>query len=179
MASGREERVSSRYAFQGKLVSLRVDTVRLSNGADREREVVEHPGAVAVLPVLPNGDLVLVRQYRHAVGRMLLEVPAGTREPGEPPEETARRELAEETGYRAGRLEPLTRFFVSPGWADEELVAYVATDLVAGTARPADDEGLDVVTLGPDAIDRMIADGEIADAKTLLCLEIHRRRAGR
>lgn len=137
-----EETVSSQRMFDGRLIGVRVDTVRLPDGSERRREVAEHPGAVAILPVLPGGELVLIRQYRHAVGRPLLEVPAGTREPDESTEACARRELAEETGYRGGRVRELVRFYVSPGWANEELVTYVATDLEPGSARPEDDERL-------------------------------------
>jgi ADP-ribose pyrophosphatase len=147
-----------------------VDNVRLGNGSVREREVVEHPGAVAVLPLLPGGRVVLVRQYRHAVGRTLLEVPAGTREPGEEPEETARRELEEETGYRAGSLEFLVRFFASPGWAAEELEVYVARDPEPGASRQEADEDLSLVEVSLDGFESLIASGEIADAKTILTL---------
>lgn len=163
-----EELVSSRRVFEGKLINVRVDTVRLANQAERPREVVEHPGAVAVLPVRPNGDLVLVRQYRYAIGRAILEVPAGTREPDEPTETTARRELAEETGYQTSSLEELVRFFVSPGWANEELVVYLARDVQGGVARPEDDEDIEVVTVHPSDIPSLIASGEIADSKTII-----------
>jgi 8-oxo-dGTP pyrophosphatase MutT (NUDIX family) len=114
-----------------------------------------------------------VRQYRHAVGRTLLEVPAGTREPDESTEACAHRELAEETGYRARDLRELVRFFVSPGWANEELVAYVATNLEPGAPRPEDDEQLDVVTVRPDDVPGLVASGEIGDAKTIIALLAH------
>ncbi len=165
-----EELVASEVAFAGRLLRLRVDTVRLSGGRVSRREVVEHPGAVAVLPVLPSGEIVLVRQYRHAVGRTLLEVPAGTREPVEPPEECARRELLEETGYEAGVLRELARFYVSPGWASEELIVYLATDLVARQARPADDEWIAVERVAPEQVLELIRRRDIADAKTLIAV---------
>ncbi|HET9014713.1 MAG TPA: NUDIX hydrolase [Thermomicrobiaceae bacterium] len=162
--------VGSERVFDGRLIGVRVDTVRLPDGSLRQREVAEHPGAVAILPVLPEGEVVLVRQYRHAVGRTLLEVPAGTREPDERTDACARRELAEETGYRAGSLRELVRFYVSPGWANEELVVYVATDLTAGEARPEDDERLEVVPVRPEDVPPLIAAGEIGDAKTIVAL---------
>jgi len=168
-----EQPVSSRVAFQGRLIRVRVDQVRTPDGQEHTREVAEHPGAVAILPVLPSGQLVLVRQYRHAVGRTLLEVPAGTREPGESPLATAQRELFEETGYQAARFEELARFYVSPGWANEELIVYRAVGLRAGAARPADDERIDVVIVDPEALPRLVRQREIADAKTLVALGVH------
>jgi len=120
--------------------------------------------------VLTDGTLVLVRQYRHAIGRALLEIPAGTREPGEDAETCARRELAEETGYRTEALWELVRFYVSPGWADEELIVYVADDLQPGAMHPADDERLEVVPVRPDEVPGLIARGEIADSKSVVAL---------
>mgnify|MGYP001050168324 CR=1 FL=1 len=165
-----EERVTSEVAFAGTLLRLRVDTVRLPNGEVGRREVVEHPGAVAVLPVLSSGELVLVRQYRYAVERILLEVPAGTRQPGESPEQCARRELLEETGYQAEALRELARFYVSPGWTNEELVIYVATGLVAGKAAPTDDERIEIERARPEHVVELIRQGWIADAKSLVAV---------
>lgn len=165
-----EEVISSERPFTGKLIRVRVDTVRLPGGQVRSREVVEHPGAVGILPVLPGGEMVLVRQYRHAVKRTLLEIPAGTREPDEGPEACALRELEEETGYRAQGVRELIRFFVSPGWANEELIVYVATDVAPGPARPEDDERLDVVHVRPEDVPALIQRGEIADSKTIICM---------
>ncbi|MDI3340840.1 MAG: NUDIX hydrolase [Sphaerobacter sp.] len=162
--------VRSERPFSGRLIRVRVDTVRLADGSERQREVVEHPGAVGILPVLNDGALVLVRQYRHAVGRTLLEIPAGTREPGEDAEACAHRELAEETGYRAGELRELVRFYVSPGWADEELIVYLADDLEPGSAHPAEDERLSLVEVRPEEVGRLIRQGQIADSKTIVAL---------
>ena len=170
-----EQRISSERAFDGKLVKVRVDKVRLPSGREATREVVEHPGAVAILPVTGAGKLVLVRQFRYAVGRSLLEVPAGTREPGEPDEETARRELHEEVGYEAGTIELLARFFISPGWCNEELVAYRATNLREIGAKPEQDEDLTIVEVDPSDIPSLIASGEIADAKTITAVLAHLR----
>jgi ADP-ribose pyrophosphatase len=168
-----EERISSKQVFDGRLIKTRVDTVRLPSGREATREVVEHPGAVAILPVTDAGKLILVRQFRYAVGRSLLEVPAGTREPGEPDEETARRELHEEVGLEAGTIELLARFFVSPGWCNEELIAYRATQLREIGAQPEQDEDLEIVEVDPTDIPGLIAGGEIADAKTITAVQAH------
>lgn len=162
--------LSSEQVFDGDLIQVKVDTVLFPNGNQRTRETAHHPGAVAILPVLPDGRMVLVRQYRYATGRSLLEVPAGTLDPGESPEACALRELAEETGYRTGRLSKLCQFYCSPGWADEVLHAFVATDLTAGDASPEEDEDLNIVEIQPEDVQRLIEQGEIADAKTIVSL---------
>jgi 8-oxo-dGTP pyrophosphatase MutT (NUDIX family) len=165
-----EEVIESRRVFEGRLISVRVDTVRMPDGSDHVREVVEHPGAVAIVPVLPNGDLVLVRQYRHAVGLRTLELPAGTREVGEDPLQTAIRELREETGCRAGSMTELVRFYVSPGWATEELIVYVARDIVSGTAQTEEDEDLVLETMSASEVIGQILHGDISDSKTIVGL---------
>lgn len=162
-----DEVLHSELVFDGRLIDVRVDTVRLADGQVHQREVVEHPGAVAVLAALPSGELILVRQYRHAVGRVLLELPAGTREPGEGPEACALRELAEETGYQAASVRELVRFFVSPGWANEELIVYVADGVRTGAAQPEADEQIEVVPVRPETVPDLIRRGEIADSKTV------------
>jgi len=162
--------ISSHQVFDGGLIQVKVDTVLFPNGNQRERETVHHPGAVAILPVLPDGKMVLVRQYRYATGRPLLEVPAGTLDPGESPDACALRELAEETGYQTKSLRRLCQFYCSPGWADEVLYAFVATDLVNGESSPEEDEDLELVEVAPDDVQRLIAQGEIADAKTIVSL---------
>lgn len=162
--------ISSQQVFDGDLIQVKVDTVLFPNGNQRTRETAQHPGAVAILPVLPDGRMVLVRQYRYAVGRPLLEVPAGTLDSGESPEACALRELAEETGYRSTNLRKLCQFYCSPGWADEILHVFVATDLVSGASSPEEDEDLELVEIAPDDVQRLIAQGEIADAKTIVSL---------
>jgi ADP-ribose pyrophosphatase len=168
-----ETRLSSEQVFSGKLVRVRVDQVRLANGRETQREVVEHPGAVAILPVAADGTLVLVRQFRYAVGKTLLEVPAGTREPNEPAEECAVRELREETGLAAREVQLLTRFYVSPGWCTEELVIFRATQLREVGAAPEGDEILRVERVRPEQVRDLIAAGDIADAKTITALLAH------
>lgn len=171
-----EKRIASETVFHGKLVNVRVDRVELPSGRVGVREVVEHPGAVAILPVTDDGRLVLVRQFRYAIGRELLEVPAGTREPNEEPRATAIRELHEEVGLEAARVEPLVRFLISPGWCNEELIAYRATGLRDIGAAPELDEEIEVVYVAPEDVDGLIASGEIADAKTITAIFAHLRR---
>jgi ADP-ribose pyrophosphatase len=171
-----EERIASERVFDGKLVAVRVDRVRMPSGREATREVVEHPGAVAVLPVLDDGRLVLVRQYRYAIDRTLLEVPAGTREPGESAEACAVRELREEVGLEANRVEELTRFFVSPGWCNEELIVYRAIGLRDVGASPAPDEDLEIVRIDPADAPELMRRGEIGDAKTMTAILAHLRR---
>ncbi|MEX2426454.1 MAG: NUDIX hydrolase [Thermomicrobiaceae bacterium] len=163
----------STYAFEGKLINVRIDTVELPNGNRREREIVEHPGAVAVVPVLDDGRIALVRQYRPAVGRGMLELPAGTVEPGENATSTAQRELEEETGLRAGSMARLVQFFTSPGWCNEELVLFVATNISHGQRSPEDDEDIDVELVARGDIPRLFREGMVADAKTMVGLSIY------
>jgi ADP-ribose pyrophosphatase len=168
-----ERQINSSESFRGRLITVRVDEVELENGHRTHREVVEHPGAVAIVPVLGSGEIVLVRQFRYAVDRTLLELPAGTREPDEAAGQTAARELREETGYAAGHWELLTRFFVSPGWCNEELIIYRARELTALDANLEEDEQVEVVAVRPYEIMGLMRDGEIADAKTVTGLLLH------
>lgn len=157
----------SETVHEGKLLTVRVDTVRLPSGNERGREVVVHPGAIALVPLLDDGRVVLVRQWRHAVGQVLLEVPAGTREPGEDPAATAARELAEETGYTAREIVPLGAFFTAPGFCTENIHVYLATGLTAGDATPEDDEGITLAHLPLADLPAAIARGDIRDAKSI------------
>lgn len=168
-----EERIGGEYPYRGKVINVRVDSVRLESGRETVREVVEHPGAVAILPVLEDGSMLLVRQYRYAVGRELLEVPAGTREPDESAEECALREIEEEVGFRAGRIKMLSTFFISPGWCNEEMVIYRAWDLQDSNVSPDDDEVIDVVSVAPEDVPGLITSGQVADAKTIMALTLH------
>ncbi len=137
------------------------------------RDVVVHPGAVVILPVLANGNIVMIRNYRWSVGHQLWELPAGTREPNESPEQTARRELKEETGYRAGRLQPLATFFTSPGIMTEEMLAFVATDLTPSKPSLQGDERIVVEVVDAAVLrDRLVA-GDLHDGKTMAALGIY------
>jgi ADP-ribose pyrophosphatase len=170
-----ETTVASEVRFSGRILRLRVDRVRLPDGRTAEREVVEHPGAVAVLPVTGEGRAVLVWQYRHSAGEAVLEIPAGKLDPGETPEACARRELAEETGYSAGRLTWLGRMLPSPGFSGEWLSLYLATDLSPGAARPDADEFLTVVEATAAEVDALLAGGGVRDLKTFAALSHWRR----
>ena len=141
-----------------------------SAGGTVQREIVRHPGSVVILPVLDDGRICLIRNYRPSVDQRLIELPAGTREPGEPPEETAARELEEETGYRAGRIERITSFLAAPGILDEEMILYRAEQLTAGPPRREPGEEMENLLVTMAEAHAMIDRGEIRDAKTLLGL---------
>ncbi len=165
-----EEVIRSERIFQGRVVNLRVDTVRLPNGRISQREIVEHRGAVAIVPMLDDDTVLMIRQYRLAVNAVLLEVPAGTLEPGEPPERCAARELEEETGHRAGTLQPLFSQYLAPGYSQEILHVFLARDLHPTSQQTEEDENVEVVPMPlQEAVDRVLS-GEIKDAKTIAAL---------
>lgn len=143
---------------------------RAADGSRHVREIVRHPGAVAIVPLLDDGRVCLLHNDRCGVGRELIELPAGTLEPGEEPLAAAERELAEETGYRAGRMELLAEFYTSPGILDERMYLYVATELTAGPAAPEPGERLRPSAVAWDEAMAMLRRGEIRDAKTLVGL---------
>jgi ADP-ribose pyrophosphatase len=170
MAEPAEQVIDSQSIYSGRIVRLRLDTVRLPDGTTTVREIISTPGAVVIVPLTEDGQVRMVRQYRPAAGEYLLELPAGTLEPGESPEEAAPRELAEETGDRAGRWRRLAGFYTVPGICDEYLHLFLATGLARGDARPESDEFIEVMTLPlPVALD-MVARSEIRDAKTMIGL---------
>jgi len=145
----------------------------MPDGTEHPRDVVRHPGAVVVLPILDDGRVCLVKNYRVAVDETLIELPAGTLEPDEDPATTARRELAEETGYRAGQIEHLADFYMSPGILDEEMHLFLATSLQAGnTALEPGEEIQTMLSTRQEAIE-MVRDGRIHDSKTMLGLLYH------
>lgn len=173
----REEIVRRERLFAGKLLKLERLRVRLPDGSTASREVVRHPGSVALL-ALSEGRVVLVHQHRAAIGRSLWEVPAGTREPGEDALACARRELIEETGQRAETLVELARFFTAPGFCDEAMILYLARGLRPARAERPADEFLEVGRFTREETERLIDAGKIADAKTLLALALWRTRLG-
>lgn len=160
----------SEEVFKGKLLKVRRETVRSPGGRTVVREIVVHPGSVAIVPLLDDMQVVMVRQYRHAVQGSLLEIPAGTLEPEETPKACALRELAEETGYTAGELLPLGQFFLAPGYSSERMHLFLARRLRPIRAQNADEEGL-ATTVIPfqEAVRRAIM-GEIQDSKTVAAL---------
>jgi ADP-ribose pyrophosphatase len=165
-----EELVSSRRIYEGRVVNLRVDRVRLPSGRATDREIVEHRGSVGVVALTEEDDVLLVSQFRAAVGRALLEIPAGTLEPGETAEACALRELREETGHMAGHIEELLAFYVSPGFCDERTWLYLATSLKPGSQDVDSDECIDVVRIPLNTALEMTGSGEICDGKTVLGL---------
>jgi ADP-ribose pyrophosphatase len=163
--------LSSRSVHDGRVVKLSLEEVRLPNGHTVTLELIRHPGAAAVVPVDREGNVILVRQYRHATGSWLLEVPAGTLDhPGEPPEECARREVEEETGYLAGRLISLGWIWTTPGFTNEKIWLYLALDLTPTRADLEDDEVLSVESLPLGEAVRRAVSGEIVDGKSVCAL---------
>jgi ADP-ribose pyrophosphatase len=160
--------IGSERPYDGKVVSLRVDTVRFDDGREAKREVVEHGGAVAIVAVDNDGRLLLVRQFRTPVGDDLLEVPAGGIDAGEEPEAAAQRELQEETGYRATRIRRLAGFWVAPGYCTEFIHVFVAEGLAESRLEADDDEAITVERLTLDESIAMISRGEIRDAKSIV-----------
>jgi len=161
-----EPTLSSQQIYRGRIVSLRVDEVRGASGRTRRREIVEHGGAVAIVAIDDQERVLLVRQFRKAVERFLLEIPAGTLEAGEEPEACARRELIEETGCTAGRLERLLGFYSAPGFCTEYLHVYLATGLTEGAASPEEDEALELVREPVARALELVESGQIEDAKS-------------
>lgn len=168
-----EKTISTEEIFKGKIISLQVDDVELPNGKTSKREIVKHPGAVAVIAVTDEGKIVLVEQYRKAMERTLVEIPAGKLEKGEDPAKCARRELEEETGYECKEMEWLVSFYTSPGFADEIIHLYVAK----GLSQKEDAAGLDedeFVNVEEVTLEEAIAyvkEKKIYDAKTAYAIQ--------
>ncbi|MDD2574631.1 MAG: NUDIX hydrolase [Bacillota bacterium] len=162
-----EKTVESRMVYKGRIINLRLDSVSLSNGRIVLREVVEHPGAVGIVAVKENGDIVMVTQYRKAVEEVLLELPAGKLEKDEDPKECAARELEEETGYRASDMRYLMTFYTSPGFSNEVMHLFFATGLSRGEKNPDDDEVVDTVEISEKEAFDMVLSGRIRDGKTI------------
>lgn len=165
-----EKQLRSDEVFVGKILRVTVDTVELENGKEAKREVVHHHGGSGVVPMTENGEIYLVRQFRYAFGKELLEIPAGKLEPGEDPLETARRELVEECGLTAESFVDLQPVYPSVGYDNEVIYMYLASGLHQVQAQPDEDEFLDLVKMPLDQAIAMIETGEIADAKTVAAL---------
>ncbi len=167
--SSKERRLERREIFEGKVLHLVVDRVERPDGSIAVRELVLHPKAVTILPILSDGKILLVGQYRHPVSSSLWEVPAGKLKPGEEPLACAKRELREETGYTATRWEELMTFYTSPGFTDEQITLFRALDLTkVDRPRPGEIDSLRMVS--SDDIGRLIENGTICDAKTILAI---------
>jgi ADP-ribose pyrophosphatase len=172
----RETRIDSEAVYDGALLHVRRDRVRLPDGVETVREYVVHPGAVLIVPVLDDGRLLVERQFRYPLQRVFIEFPAGKIDPGEAPEQTARREMIEETGYAAGRLVPLCVLHPVISYSTEAIQCYVADGLTHVGAQLDHGEFLEIDTMGVDALLEALDRGEITDAKTVAALLLYARR---
>ena len=161
----------SQQIYKGKIVDLRVETTMLPNGASATLEIISHPGASAVVPLKDETTVLLVRQYRHAVGGYIYEIPAGKLSPGEDPRDCAQRELEEEIGYIAGNLDPVVSFLTTPGFTNEVIHIYRGTNLTQGTQNLGHDEVLEVIEMPMTEAIAKIHNGTIRDGKTIVGLQ--------
>jgi ADP-ribose pyrophosphatase len=161
--------LKQRLSYKGRKFDFEVNRLRLPNSAEGDWECIRHPGGALAVPITPEGKLVLTRQYRFTVQGRLLEFPAGTVEPGEDPAETIDREIQEEIGYRAGEWKKLGEFFLAPGYSDEVIYAFLATNLELLENPPAqdDDEDLETVLMTPEEVEKAIHEGDLVDAKSI------------
>lgn len=165
-----EKVISSRMIYAGRAVRLRRDEVLLSSGRRTAREIIEHPGSVAIAAMLRDGRILMIKQFRLAAGAVIWEIPAGTMEKGETPKACARRELEEETGYRPGTIEHLFKSYPAPGYSMELMHFYLATSLRRTRQATEEDEVITVEAVPPENALRMVASGEIIDTKTICAL---------
>ena len=159
--------LSSEMIYEGPVFGLRRDEVIEPTGLRTRREVITHPGSVVVLPVLPNGRIVMIQQYRHATRQYLWELVAGRMEPGEDPKEAAARELVEETGYKAKKMRVFLDVFPTPGFLEERMFLLLASDCVPGPPSPEDDEKIISAVYSPQKLEKMIRAGKLNDAKSV------------
>lgn len=162
-----EKTLSSKVIYEGKILKLRIDTVQMDSGRKTTREIVEHADCVAIVAVDAEDNILLVRQFRKAVEKELLEIPAGCIDPGEDPETAVSRELREETGYLPRKLEKLGGFYSAPGYCSEYLHLYLATDLTPGQLHAEDTEEISLVLMPARQIPDLIASGNVRDAKSI------------
>ncbi len=178
-----EKTLSSKYLYKGKILNWRIDTVQSPDGREATREIVEHQDVICVVPVNASGEILLIRQYRQAIKKELLEIPAGGIEPGESPDEAVRREMQEETGYFPGKLERMGGFYSSPGFCSEYLYLYLATDLKPSRLMAEDSEGIEVVPVKPRQIKQLIRSAAICDSKSqaglLYYLELYKKTSAK
>ncbi|MFQ6604410.1 MAG: NUDIX domain-containing protein [Fidelibacterota bacterium] len=163
-----ERRRTSEQVYSGRLLKVYRDTVELPNGRLSDREYIKHPGAVVIIPLLPDDRLMLIRQYRYPMGKILIELPAGKLDPGESKLDTARRELEEETGYRSESFTELAEIHPCIGYSDEKMWLYLATDLIQSRQQTDQDEFIELLPVAvPDAL-KMVWSGQITDVKTII-----------
>ena len=168
-----EKTLSSQLIYDGRVVKLRVDTVRMPGGRETRREIVEHRDCVAIVAIDANDNVLLVNQFRKSVEKELLEIPAGGIDPGEDPVTTVRREMQEETGYLPGKVEKLGGFYSSPGFCTEYLHLYLATDLTPSPLYAEDTESIKLTRVPISQIPSLISSGSICDAKSIAGLLIY------
>lgn len=164
------EVLSSQIVFRGKVFNVRLDQIRLPDGRIGQIDILEHAQAVTILPIDADSKIWFIRQYRHAAGGGILELPAGVMEPGELPIESAQRELREEIGMAAGKLEALGEFYLAPGYSSEFMYVFLATDLYSAALKPDDDESIEIVKVSTQEALLMAAQGMVKDAKSLAAL---------
>ncbi|MDK2799634.1 MAG: ADP-ribose pyrophosphatase [Clostridiales bacterium] len=162
--------IESEKIFSGKILNLRVDTVKLPNGNTSKREVVEHLGAVGVIPITEDRKVIMVRQFRKPVEEICLEIPAGKLNAGEDPYLCGVRELEEETGYKASKMQSLGSFYTTPGFSNEILHLYMATGLSKGEVKLDEDEFVEMQTIPLEQLFEMVMKGEIKDAKSIIAI---------
>jgi ADP-ribose pyrophosphatase len=163
-----EKRLTSRHIFRGKLLDVWLDVVSLPNGRETTREYIKHPGAVVLIPVLPDGKLALIRQYRYPVRREMIELPAGKLDPGESYEQTARRELEEEIGYQVGKLTRLTEIHPCVGYSNEQMWLYLAEELTPTATNTDHDEFIELLPTSLEDALELVWSGRITDVKTII-----------
>ncbi|MGI5921343.1 MAG: NUDIX domain-containing protein [Syntrophomonadaceae bacterium] len=166
-----EKTIDSRRIFDGRIIKVKVDTVSIPNGGQSTREIVEHRGAVAIVPIYADGDICMVRQYRKPAEAVLLEIPAGTLEENEEPLKCAQRELAEETGLKAQNWEKVLHFYSAPGFSTEVIHLYLAVGLTTGDTNPDADEFIQLEKIPLKTAYEMIFDGRIIDGKSIIGIQ--------
>ena len=172
-----EKVLSSEQIYDGKVVNLRVDTIELPSGNVTKREIMEHGGAVCIIPLLPDGKIGMIKQWRSATQEYMWELPAGGIEKGEDPRECAGRELVEEIGYEAGQLTQVFQCYLAPGYSSEMMWGYLGEDLKLVGAQPEEDENIDLVPMSLEELLPLIDSGEIRDSKTICgLLALYRRK---
>lgn len=168
-----EKTLSTHIIFDGRAVKLRIDTVKTADGRESTREIIEHSDCIAVIAIDEDDNVLLVRQYRKAIEKELLEIPAGGIDPGEDAETAVRREMQEETGYLPGRVKRLGGFYSTPGYCTEYLHLYLATELAPSQLYAEDTAGISLVRVPVKEIPALLASGKIEDAKSIAGLHIY------
>jgi len=163
----KERTLSSKRIYRGYVINVRVDNVEMSTGKQSVREVVEHADCICIVPVDDQGNILMVKQYRYAIDKDLLEIPAGGVEPGEKPEEAVRREMSEETGFTPAVIRKIGGFYSSPGFCNEYLHLFVGTNLKPNRLIAEDTDAIELVKIKPEEIDNLISSGKICDAKSI------------